>query len=436
MTELIINEFLNTFPYHVLGYVPFLGRLRFPVWKITMLVVIGESLYLGLFAALVNHGCNTVFVQYLALPVFLILMCIVIDTDIGIIAFEFTFIIDYLLVIRAASFSICRSFGLGFMSLKSGLITLLLIMSTVIIVARLFTNIIAELSSVHIPAFWKTAWILPCISTIMVLLLTGDIRSGNYNNTVLAARVLLLVCMFLISRLMIQFVKKMQEEADADAKARAMENLLKVQGEQYAMLQKRMDENRRARHDFRQHRRVIQDLVAKDDIAALKRYLSKYSEQFDPYHEKVYCRNHAVNAILSFYADKAERRGIVMTVSVKMAEKTIIPETELCVLIGNLLENAIDACEADITNKGREKQAFIKVIIMQTGGSMLSIAVDNSSIEKPVYGDSGSDFMSAKHSGKGIGTESVSFIAARYSGDARFEWRDGVFYASVMLNPQ
>ena len=43
--------------------------------------------------------------------------------------------------------------------------------------------------------------------------------------------------------------------------------------------------------------------------------------------------------------------------------------------------------------------------------------------------------VSTKAAGSGIGTESIRMIAEQYRGDARFEWRDGVFYASVMLNP-
>lgn len=43
-------------------------------------------------------------------------------------------------------------------------------------------------------------------------------------------------------------------------------------------------------------------------------------------------------------------------------------------------------------------------------------------------------FLSSKRKGKGIGTESVKYIAAKYNGVAKFEYGDGMFYASVMLN--
>ena len=95
-----------------------------------------------------------------------------------------------------------------------------------------------------------------------------------------------------------------------------------------------------------------------------------------------------------------------------------------------LLENAVDAC----ADTDAEIQSFIRLHVVQTGSSMLSITADNTSSGSPNW--SGDKLLSTKHSGYGIGTESIRMIAERYSGDARFRWKDGIFYASVMLNPQ
>ena len=108
---------------------------------------------------------------------------------------------------------------------------------------------------------------------------------------------------------------------------------------------------------------------------------------------------------------------------------TTLFRSEFCVLIGNLLENAVDAC-AD-TDDGI--QPFIRLHVCQTSSSMLSITADNTSASGPTW--SGDRLLSTKHTGYGIGTESIRMIAERYHGDARFSWKDGMFYASVMLNP-
>lgn len=118
-------------------------------------------------------------------------------------------------------------------------------------------------------------------------------------------------------------------------------------------------------------------------------------------------------------------------------------------LLGNLLENELDACAAMRTHSPVENRlpedpaktntpttdspCFIRINAQQTGNSMFCLTVDNSSPCPPEM--EGEQFRSGKHAGFGIGTASVRLIAERYHGDSRFEWKDGVFYASVMLNP-
>ncbi len=221
-----------------------------------------------------------------------------------------------------------------------------------------------------------------------------------------------------------------KDQAEAAAKSETMEKLLEIQSDQYSLLTARIQDNRRARHDFRQHLAVIRDCADRGDLASLKKYLNDYENMFPIQEVRTYCKNYAVNAILSFYAEKAEKNGISMQVTIQMADPPVIPETEFCVLVGNLLENAVDAC----ADTDAEIQSFIRLHVVQTGSSMLSITADNTSSGSPNW--SGDKLLSTKHSGYGIGTESIRMIAERYSGDARFRWKDGIFYASVMLNPQ
>ena len=76
---------------------------------------------------------------------------------------------------------------------------------------------------------------------------------------------------------------------------------------------------------------------------------------------------------------------------------------------------------------------FIRLSAVQTGTSTLSITTDNTSAFSPTWMNE--KLVSTKPAGSGIGTESIRMIAEQYHGDARFEWRNRVFYASVLLNP-
>ena len=429
MIELVFNEFLSTFPFFILAYLPVCDRMRFAFKKSFLIMCVWESVYLCLFALLVIFGSPSVSAQYLAIPVLFALMVFLVETDIGIAAFLFLFTIDYLLVIRAATFCLCQKiFHFSFLTWQAGIITLVLTLTTVFFMSKFLRGILSDLLSVQLPEFWKTAWLLPCSATVIVLLLTGNIRSGVIKNNALMARILLLVCMFLISHLILLFIRNLQEQIMEQERNKAMENLLKIQRKQSEELQTRIKENRRARHDFRQHRAVIRDLVSRGDLDSLKNYLEKYEQQFPDSSDQLYCGNLALNAVLSYYADQAKQYSIPITLKIELPEKLPIPETDFCVLIGNLLENALEACKAQVSDP------FIRVLIQQNQMSSITVAVDNSSFYRPVW--DGQKLLSSKHPGNGIGTESVRYIAKRCKGDARFEWKDGVFYASVMLNLQ
>ena len=433
MIELLLNELLSTFPFHFLAYIPFYKKLKYSPLETVLRVCMCQIFYLGIFTILTLAGFSSVWVQYLAVPIFGVLFCLLVQADRGMILFFYMFILDYLLVIRAAAFCICEKlFGFNLFSWQSGFITLFLILCTILLMVKAMSHITKGLCSVSVPSFWRTAWLLPCSVTLILLLLTGDIRNGTVTISALLARVLLLICMFLISHFMILFIQQLKEQLETNTRNQAMERLLQIQHDQYSMLQARIAENRRARHDFRQHLRVIQDCVKRGDLEDLKSYLAEYEKQFPSHSDHIYCNSYAVNAILAFYADKAENHNIRLDVKIQMSDTPVIPETEFCVLLGNLLENALDACQTG-RPESKTSQPFIRVCAIQIGTSTLSITVDNTSVFKPTWINE--KLVSTKAAGSGVGTESIRMIAEQYRGDARFEWKDGVFYASVMLNP-
>ena len=481
MTELIINKALNTFPFLFVGYLPAQESLRFSKRRTLLRTVLWECGYLCIFGLLVKFGFSAVYVQYLAAPLFLVLMMLNFRTDKWIILFHFIFTIDYLLAIRAATFFLCENnIAIDFYSWQAGLVTLVMTLSTMIPMSTFLHKILKTLMSVEIHDFWMTAWLLPFVATTMILLLTGTIRDGHVGSLALLARILLLLCMFMLSHLLILFMKNLQEQIITNERNKTMENLLRVQTEQFEMLKTRIMESRRTRHDFRHHRMVLKDLADRNDLHGIRTYLAEYNAEHVDTPSKTYSNNPTVNAVVAYYAGHAEAAGIRFTARVQLPEHLLIPDPIFCVLLGNLLENAVDACKTELSqsassgaasadaNAGgpvtgaeaaeaeagsstaagtaidpragvtasadiRSDQA-IRVIVKQNGDACLSIAVDNTCSQKPIWDDG--ELVSTKHVGHGVGTVSIRYIAQRYDGDARFEWRDGIFYASVMLNPQ
>jgi sensor histidine kinase regulating citrate/malate metabolism len=156
-----------------------------------------------------------------------------------------------------------------------------------------------------------------------------------------------------------------------------------------------------------------------DDLIA--RYEQQYSIQ-----PLRFCENDTVNSILFYYFNRTKNSEVDFDVICNIPEEIFIDRIELSVLFGNLLENAIEA-----TIK-KETGRFIRVR-SSFSGECLSLIISNSYEIMPEQ--HGEVFRSKKHSGNGIGIESVKNISLHYHGTSSFTFQDGVFTASVLLYP-
>ena len=277
------------------------------------------------------------------------------------------------------------------------------------------------------PHTWYVFWIFPTAFWITNRLIRPRYYSTLYTNRVMQFYPLLnlvllgiLLCFYLMFYLMakglIKNMKLVQEN-----------EFFQLQSAQYRTLQRTIDETRMARHDLRHHFTVLSGYAANSDMKAIQEYLTSWQNSLMPKAVYSYCKNPAVNNVLGYYARLARESGISIDISAKLQEPLIIPEPEFCVLLGNLLENAVEAC------KKQTVSSKIHVRVLQTTPSLISLTIDNTCSEPPRWHEG--KLLSSKHDGNGIGTRSAKNIAARYHGDARFEWKNGMFCVSILLNP-
>ena len=203
--------------------------------------------------------------------------------------------------------------------------------------------------------------------------------------------------------------------------------------EQYALLLKRIEETRRARHDLRQHLTLIQRYLDNGDKDALKEYVHAYGQSIpESVGIFIYCKNYAIDTIARFYLSQAEDEGIQVNVSLPLPKQLPIPEPDVCILLGNLLENALTACREMTSSKNR----YIKICGLFTPPHTLSFTVDNSFQQQQLFVQNDSPFSASAnydHPGLGLGLSSVQSTAARFKGTAKFETTETEFRASVFL---
>ena len=341
--------------------------------------------------------------------------------------FTYVLVLDYLVAVRGlSSFAAVRLFSAGPQSWQSSAVCLLLYVLTLPWLLRFFRKTVDWAYGIRAPALWHVIWLAPALTSAVVLIFTDAFNVEDMKNwTSLLARVILMVCVFVAYYVLLQALAALQRQAALEEQARQNENILTLQRTQYAALQSHMEDIRRTRHDLRQHHNIIQSFLDSGDTTNLRAYLLAQQDVLPADNLKRYCSNYAVNMLLNHYAGQLNAAGVDFEFRVELPEQLKLPEPDVCVVLGNLLENARDACVG-------QKEPYVRAAARCGSGGELTIVVDNTAPEPPRR-DADGTFRSTKPSGSGIGIQSVRYVAQRYGGMAEFDWHDGMFFASVFL---
>jgi hypothetical protein len=276
---------------------------------------------------------------------------------------------------------------------------------------------------IQLPA-WKNIWIIPASFFFVIFIYTATYE-GVYINKWQYITILSVTA--LVSFFVSYVSMNMLVQTDKNIK---LEQQLELQREHYKMLHAHILETKRARHDLRHHLTVFQSFIDKGETEKLTNYVNEYRDSIPDDTEIVFCQNHAVNAILRYYTIIAKNEGIDVTTHLDLPDNTGLSDSDLCIVFGNCIENAIEACRK--INDGK----FIKLNSKITG-EILAVTIDNSF--DGVIKKEGNIFLSHKYKGQnvypvsGIGISSVKSVIRKYKGEARFEAKGNVFQASVML---
>lgn len=186
------------------------------------------------------------------------------------------------------------------------------------------------------------------------------------------------------------------------------------------------DDIRKQRHDLKHHIRTMSDLLEKKKYIELSTYLSSIENSIPAFSNKKHCENVIVNSTLEYYIETAINKDIEVTANLEIPRSNPhISDSDLSVIFGNLLENAIDSCV--ILPKGSR---YIN-INSQKVGEMLFITMDNSSNGN--YLPNGELFNSTKHKGDAVGLSSLKSISERHQGSAKFEALENQFRSEICV---
>lgn len=309
-----------------------------------------------------------------------------------------------------------------------GIVYLRLILFSIIIfvfnkwVSKLYRNVLE---------YWHI-YMLPIVSLLaclLVYLFGGDIEEMLVNNYVpLIFLILLGLSVYLSIFHSLKTITKQYAMREENQKMQAEREYLKLAAGNMSHRLELMEEisaqNSRANHDRRHFNNVLLELLEQGKTGETVALLKSHNQAV-PMIRKVYCENPAVNAAVSHYTGLAEQAGILTEITLDIPVELNVDTLELSMVVSNLMENAIQACESlpDGANP------YLRFNCRSVGRLLLEL--ENPCTEDTTLDENG--FPIAHEEGHGVGSKSVAAFAKKYDGELIYKIENGVFRVRLLV---
>lgn len=276
---------------------------------------------------------------------------------------------------------------------------------------------------------WRFIWIIPALTyMIFYVKIIGDYWRKPMEAEVgdVVFSILWSLCSYVFFCVALLVLIRTYNGISAMEQTNLITSQLRMQEEQYQQLVKNIEHSAQLRHDWRHQLLTINGLAEEGKTEELNRYLRDLMPAYLKEGESPVCQNYVVNIILQHYASMAEKQGITMIIMADVPRSPAIPEMDLCIIFGNLVENAVEAC---MGQTGGRRSIDIKAA---TKGRQLVIMIKNTYEQEITV--KGGIYYSTKHEGAGIGLSSVKRVVEKNRGYMTVEYGNGCFGVNIILN--
>lgn len=207
---------------------------------------------------------------------------------------------------------------------------------------------------------------------------------------------------------------------------------MKLKTKYYEEVEVINQEVRRYRHDLANHLHMLYYFLEERNIEAATEYLNRMGVDLKKINKGFYyikTRNEAIDFILNSKLLIAREKGIKIKSTVEDMEILFICNVDICTLLSNLLDNAIEACAL---YKGDESFIDLDMRLIKRN---FAINIKNSA--NPVKTDENGNYLTNKKSGDhGFGMLQINRIIKQYNGYISRKYENNVFETNILLmNP-
>ncbi|MCD7738171.1 MAG: GHKL domain-containing protein [Lachnospiraceae bacterium] len=180
------------------------------------------------------------------------------------------------------------------------------------------------------------------------------------------------------------------------------------------------------RHDYRNHIQAMKAYAANGDLDAIRSYLDMLDTDLNTVDTVIKTGNSMADAILNSKISLAHSKEIPVSVDAHIPVKLKMSELDLCCILGNLFDNAIEASMALPADK-----RLIRVY-MDMKNTQLYISFTNFTATKKLKKQNGL-FKTSKGEGHGFGLVRIDAIVERLDGYLSRNSEDGAFTTEILI---
>ena len=181
------------------------------------------------------------------------------------------------------------------------------------------------------------------------------------------------------------------------------------------------------RHDYHNHLQAMKAYVEMGKYDKLDEYLKLLEQDLDNVKQLIESGNINLDAVLNSKISLALNNGIDIEYKATCPPVLAVSDIDLCALIGNLIDNAVEACEK---MKNDEDKPYIRLYIGILK-KQLYISITNSTNE--IVRKVDSEYISKKRGNHGHGLKRINLVVEKYEGYINRQNEPGVFVTEIML---
>ncbi len=263
------------------------------------------------------------------------------------------------------------------------------------------------------------------VPVIMIFLMMFWFLNSTTNIiTLIFTMLIALSVFFIIARLL----NTTAELIRARRSEKELTEYIDIQRRGYDRVVRKIEAIREYRHDMRHHLAVIKGLADRGECDKITDYTSKLNGTLSEPQNISCCKNPELNAVLSEYISRAEGAGCRVTRSFILPEILPFDESDVCLVLANAIENAINACSGL-----PEEERYINISAEFADGHRLIVLVENPCSDTLLFDENGLPVVDERSDEHGIGLRSVKRIIEKYNGFLRCMLKNGEFVFQAAL---